>query len=210
MDPRDAMDEDAPSTAVTIPAGSSAGRSTTRPTMSAASSSTGASTIVYARIQRWSGPTIQRAMCGIISPTNAIGPAIAVAPPASSVTATTATARTTTTFAPRDRARSSPSATASRLRAMRAASRTPAARKGATGRSASQPRSCSEPDSHARIALKPCGSASSMPEVMPARTAPRATPASVRRTGSPPPRPADPTTYTTTAATSAPPKANQR
>ncbi len=63
-------------------------------------------------IQRWSGPTIQRTACGTISPTNEIGPARAVALPASSITATTASTRVRSTRAPRAEARSSPSAIA--------------------------------------------------------------------------------------------------
>src|SRR5690606_6619327 len=56
----------APTKAVTMPTCNSPGRMTRRPTMSALISSMGASTRVKAKIQRWSGPTIQRATWGTI------------------------------------------------------------------------------------------------------------------------------------------------
>ena len=53
-----------------------------------------------------------RAMCGIVSPTKAIGPATAVAPPHSSVIESAPSARVRPTLAPSARPESSPSASA--------------------------------------------------------------------------------------------------
>src|SRR5690606_36410874 len=135
----------APTNAVTMPTCSSPGETTTRPTTSDTSSRTGASTAAYGRIQRWSGPTAHRATCGTMRPTNAIGPAAAVAAPHRSITATPTSTRVRPTWAPGERARSSPSATLLRGRATTTASTSPARTNGAIVAAVSAVRPASEP-----------------------------------------------------------------
>ncbi|MNW58994.1 hypothetical protein D3C74_368890 [compost metagenome] len=67
-----------------------------------------------------------------MSPTNPMGPAAAVAAPHRSVTAITTIVRVRLMWAPRDRARSSPSATALSGRAATTASTTPTRMNGVT------------------------------------------------------------------------------
>src|SRR5690606_22578318 len=93
-------------------------------------------------------------------------PAIAVAPPASTVMTRTDSTRTSGSRAPSARARSSPSATALREGASARARTRAATRNGASAVSAVASRPAREPDSQARIAWKLAGSASTIAEVM--------------------------------------------
>ncbi|MCO5561385.1 hypothetical protein L7F22_015006 [Adiantum nelumboides] len=107
-----ATNSGAPTTAVTTPAWTSPGGVTTRPRTSAASSRTGPASAASGSTTRWSVPARRRTRCGTASPRKAIGPAAAVAAPASTTRATPHTARSVPTARPNDRATSSPSASA--------------------------------------------------------------------------------------------------
>lgn len=77
----------APRTAVRMPTCTSPGRAMSRPATSAVKSDVGASTADHGSSHRWSGPQIARATWGTVRPMNPIGPAAAVAVPASTMTA---------------------------------------------------------------------------------------------------------------------------
>ncbi|CAB4885373.1 unannotated protein [freshwater metagenome] len=147
-------------------------------------------------------------MCGTISPTNPTGPAAAVAAPANRVTATTPTVRVRSASAPNDRASSSPSAIALSGRATSAARHSPSTTNGPVAAAMSSPRPANEPAPQNRILAKASGSSSSIPEVTPPSTAPRAIPESVKRIGVAPARPTEPSAYTATVARTAPTNAN--
>ena len=186
--------------AVTSPAASSPGGATTRPTTSASSSSTGPAGPLTADGPRLARrPTTPRATCATISPRNAIGPTTAVAPPASRVTTTRATTRTVGTETPTDEAWSSPRATASSGREATSATTTPATTKGATGRDG-RPAAVGERADLPRadgVEAPRVGEHDGRGDRRSARRRGRR-PASVRRAGLPPDRPAPPISETAT------------
>ncbi|MND53221.1 hypothetical protein D3C80_442530 [compost metagenome] len=148
--------------------------------------------MVMGMIQRWSGPTNQRTTCGTINPTKPTGPAAAVPAPARSVTAMSVSVRARRMLAPSERARSSPSATAFSEREATSAISSPSPINGATVNTTSMFLPATDPMDQNRMESKACGSSSVIAEPIPPSTADSATPASTRRTGVAPSRPAAP------------------
>ena len=124
----------APKNAVTIPASSSLGEPMSRPIISEIVKRMAPPAADSGTMPFMSGPEMSRILWGIISPTNAMGPASAVVAPQSSTPANAPTLRTTPVRTPRPVATSSPSASAFKAGAMKKPTRRPAKRNGATVR----------------------------------------------------------------------------
>ncbi|KGM15201.1 hypothetical protein N867_10855, partial [Actinotalea fermentans ATCC 43279 = JCM 9966 = DSM 3133] len=180
-----------------------------RPTTSAASSRTAPTGAASPMSQAWLPPATRRTRCGTTSPTKTIGPASAVAEPASSTTAERTRVRPSRTRCPRPRATSSPRASRSSARVEVTAATAPTARNGASVTSASAPRAASEPTTQNRYAANASWSRTTTTVITEVRPAVIAAPASARAVGAAPCRPAEPITCTSAAASAAPPSANQ-
>ncbi|ABY25058.1 hypothetical protein RSal33209_3348 [Renibacterium salmoninarum ATCC 33209] len=187
------MNTGAPSSAVKIPVCSSSGGTITRPKTSALSIITGEISKTVGSSTRWSGPTSIRAMCGTARPIKAIGPAAAVAAPASSTTAMATQNRVARSDTPSACAASSPNASAFSGRASSKAITTPTT---ANGNSVERPRNrgqAANPHPSNGICRTPAGKRAKLRELphryKPPRRRPRAPfwPAS-RRSSAPRPR----------------------
>ena len=118
-----------------------------------------------------------------MSPTNAMGPAIAVAPPASRVSAMTARTRVRTSRTPWATASSSPRAMALSGPDTAKARTSATAKNGRIGHTTSSGRPTIEPAFQDRIASKASGLVSWSASLAPPSTAPTQTPASTMTTG---------------------------
>ena len=160
--------------------------------MSLDSSRMGASTIEYGSSHRCSGPVKRRTMCGMTSPTKAIGPHAAVAVPAVSTMASEHHPRLRPTEAPSDRATSSPRPSVSSERHDASATATATTTKGATCRARSPSRPAIEPTAQNRYWSSVSVSNSRIADVNEPSNADSAAPASAIFTGVAPVRPVDP------------------